>query len=149
MASSRAVLRASRFAFLFALSLGIGSSETLTFPCNADGTVTSLPRISSCFTISICLSICSGYEYCSTGTVFSSGIQPALGRNLRHQIGAWASCRHRLNIDALRAILTLLQQSTRSNDLTSSGGDFTLEEELEFLMWLDAERLEDVDRTDW
>ena len=41
------------------------------------------------------------------------------------------------------------QQSTRSNELTSSGGDFTLEEELEFLMWLDAERLEDVDRADW
>ena len=41
------------------------------------------------------------------------------------------------------------QQSTRSNELTSSGGDFTLEEELEFLMWLDAERLEDVDGADW
>ena len=41
------------------------------------------------------------------------------------------------------------QQSTRSNERTSSGGDFTLEEELEFLMWLDAERLEDVDGADW
>ena len=41
------------------------------------------------------------------------------------------------------------QQSTRSNELTSSGGDFTLEEELEFLMWLDADRSSGVDGADW